>query len=244
MNHLTTLTALGLMAGVACGDVLVDFDELITPGPDYVSGAGFVSKRVAFTGGQYFGWTYSDVNDTTTPGFLNQYAAYTGVDVEGDGNYAIASGGWGYINLPADQTAVSASITNTTYAALAMRDGNLVATAFGSDPQGTDLFTVTLNGYSGANGTGALTGSTAAITLGSYTAVDGLFILDTWQAIDLTVVGDARSIGLSFSSTDVGEFGINTPTYIALDNLQLVPEPSSLAGLMLVGLAAVTRRSR
>jgi hypothetical protein len=51
-------------------------------------------------------------------------------------------------------------------------------------------------------------------------------------------LGDARSIGIDFASSDVGEWGINTPTYVAIDNLTLVavPEPS---GIVLVSCAAV-----
>ena len=35
-------------------------------------------------------------------------------------------------------------------------------------------------------------------------------------------LADAQSIGISFESSDVGDFGINTPTYVAVDELQLV----------------------
>jgi hypothetical protein len=54
--------------------------------------------------------------------------------------------------------------------------------------------------------------------------------------LDLTALGAPASIALSWESTDVGSFGINTPTYVAIDNLVLTPEPGSAALLAVAGL--------
>jgi hypothetical protein len=44
-------------------------------------------------------------------------------------------------------------------------------------------------------------------------------------------------------SSDVGAFGVNTPTYVALDNLVAVPEPAAL-GVIGIGLLIGLRRTR
>ena len=60
------------------------------------------------------------------------------------------------------------------------------------------------------------------------------YVLAGWQTIELCALGNARSIGLTFASSDSGPFGTNTPAYVALDNLVFrdsvaVPEPMHAA---------------
>lgn len=221
----------------------IDLDELNPadrPAYGDASNTGFNSGGATFNTQQWSGWTYSDDNDTTTPGFTNQYAAYTGTDVSGSGNYAIASGS-STIDLPAGQTALSVRVTNTTYAALSMLNGDSFAKAFGGESgDDPDYFDVIFTGKDNADQT---TG-TVTFRLADYTFADNSqdYIVDSWQQLDLTPLGDATSIQTSWASTDgVGDF-INTPRYVAIDNLTLVPEPGSAALLALAGLLATRRR--
>ncbi|MBK8019077.1 MAG: DUF4465 domain-containing protein [Betaproteobacteria bacterium] len=74
------------------------------------------------------------------------------------------------------------------------------------------------------------------------------FILEGWQRIDLTSLGMVSSLSFSMDSSDKGDFGINTPTYFALDDLTVtaVPEPGTavLLTLGVVILAAGVSRRR
>ncbi len=80
-------------------DTVVDFNEFVLPANDYFDGYGFnattgawTSQGVAFKTKQFGpGWSYSNVNDASTPGFGNQWAAITGSGVGGTGNYAIGN---------------------------------------------------------------------------------------------------------------------------------------------------------
>ena len=95
------------------------------------------------------GWAYSQTTDTTTPGFGNQYSAIPGAGASSSATYGVAfTGGGGAqaatsrITFDQPVSLLGAALTNTTYAALSMRDGDAFAKKFGgasgSDP---DYFT-------------------------------------------------------------------------------------------------------
>lgn len=256
-TQLMIALAAGLIAGASTAQTTTDFDGLNLPASGFVNGGPVTSTTLYNVDGVVFnnsftdtgtftfwsGFSFSNVNDTSTPGFGNQYAAYTGTDVSGDGNYAVAFP-TAFIDLPLGQSIGSIRVTNTTYAALSMLNGDTFAKQFGGvtgdDP---DFFDVIFTGYTGSGASGSETG-TVSFRLADYTFTDNSndYIVDTWELVDLTGLGDANSIGISFASSDAGSFGINTPTYVALDNLVIVPEPSSLAILALSGIATTRRR--
>lgn len=53
-----------------------------------------------------------------------------------------------------------------------------------------------------------------------YLAVEGKFNKG-WEKVDLSSLGACDGLVFSFKSTDMGEYGINTPTYFALDGLKV-----------------------
>jgi hypothetical protein len=234
------------VTGVA-SPLVVTFDDLTLSGSNsYYNGGpttntlGWTSQGVGFGNGftdwgggftSWNGFAYSNVNDTTTGVFTNQYAAVTGTAYAGS-IYAVAySGLQDFINLPAGYAPQSVRVTNTTYAALDMANGSGFSRKFGAG----DFLTVTFTGYTSAGATGTATGSTT-FYLGDF--LDGKStIVTAWELLDLTPLGSPASIGLSWASSDVGSFGINTPTYAAIDSLTLtpVPEPSSLVLLACTG---------
>lgn len=233
------------LAAANLNATVIDFDELNPiDRPLYGPGsADVVTKGATFHGGSWGGWTYSNDNDATTPGFANQYAAYTGTDYSGVGNYGVASGS-AIVDLPVGQTPVSVRVTNNTYSALSMLLGDSFAKQFGGTTgDDEDYFDVIFTGYSAASGGGTATGS-VSFRLADYTFADNAldYIVDTWELLDLTPLGSPASIGLSWFSTDVGSFGINTPQYVAIDNLVLTPEPGSAALLIVAGFWVARRR--
>ena len=48
---------------------------------------------------------------------------------------------------------------------------------------------------------------------------DGLDIVDSWQRVDLSSLGNIDKIIFELTSTDMGEYGMNTPSYFCLDRL-------------------------
>ncbi len=209
-------------------------------------GAYFNNSFIDFGGGfaAWQGWAASNVTDTSTPGYDNQYAAYSqpAGGANGSSFFGVAfspTTGVAYVDIPGGASPVSVSVTNTTYAALSMRDGDAFAKEFGGvsgdDP---DFFKLLIQGQDSA---GAPVGLVEFYLADYRFADNGLdYIVGEWTNIDLTPLAGARRLLIGFESSDLGPFGINTPTYAAFDNLVWVPEPGALAVLLTV--AAMQRR--
>ncbi len=192
------------------------------------------------------GWAASNTTDTTTSGFGNQYSAFAASGSGGSAKYGIGfmSTPAPVIELPPDAVPVSLDITNTTYAALSMLSGDAFAKRFGDDPATVgvvetnfpDYFRLTIGGR---NVTGQSVGTPIDLYLADYRFPNDVddFVLDTWQTVDLTSLAGATTLTFALESTDVGQFGMNTPGYFAADNLvtNVVPEPSALAFLVAAG---------
>lgn len=269
-----TITILSLilfpLAHVASAAITVGFDELSTytettatgsyfngnsgggaNANGWTSGGAFFGNTYSVDpqyGGFWSGWSYSNVNDPTTASYTNQYASATGTGVGGSGNYAIAYDDGAYFNLPSDQRIDSLSISNTTYTYFTMRDGNQFSEKFGG-PNGNepDFFKVTFNGFSGLGATGSSTGSTD-FYLADFRNINNTpnYIVDDWRSVDLTGLGNARSIGLTFDGSDADiQFGLNTPKFAAVDNIvfSAVPEPGSFALVGSLVIALTLHRS-
>jgi hypothetical protein len=210
--------------------------------------SGVVLPHEAPSWGGFSRFTVSNQTDVTTAGFGNPGSAFSGGG-SGDANFGV-----GYaseaLRLGFEQAGgvapLGIELTNTTYAALSMRDGDGFAKRFGgADGTDADWFKVEIAGIDAADGeTGVVEMYLADYRSG--VAGDGV-IVDSWEALDLSVLGSGV-VALEFrlSSTDNGAFGMNTPAYFAFDNLTYaIPEPR-LWG-MLLGLAAfgwVLRRRR
>ena len=199
------------------------------------------------------GWAYSNTTDTETPGFENEFSAYTGGGVNNSENYAVYYGD--FDDPPATVTGIppgmlrGAYFTNTTYAALSMLEGDSFAKKFGgNDGNDPDWFLLTIKGLDNDD---EETGS-VEFYLADYRNVDDVpnYIVEEWTWVDLTGLNDlggATQLQFSFSSSDVGDFGMNTPAYFAMDNLTLIPEPTSLLMLLcgaVVGMMGFGRRRK
>lgn len=256
------------MAASRASAVVIGFEDVsLSPNSATYGGPGtladYVPQEVMLTSGStsfrttitryspdeyWSGFAISNRGDTTTNSWTNDTSSFTGGGVGGAGNFAVANF-QSYdppplIGLPVGLRPVSVKLVNTTYTALTMRDGdpnNFSAGVYGPG----DFLSVTFTGNSLADGTGITTGS-ATFFLADFRAGASL-IVDEWTGFSLTALGEARSVLISFASSDVGAYGINTPTYVALDDFTLaaVPEPGSLV-LLACGVVAglVTRRTR
>ena len=191
------------------------------------------------------GWTYSNQTDTRTPGFGNHYSANTGGGQGGSSNYAIAFLGMAQADFAAATVIGGAWFTNTTYATLSMRDGDSFAKKFGGDNgNDADFFKLTITGFNGSASTGAVD-----FYLADYRFADNTqdYVVSQWSFVSLSRLGAVTRLDFSLTSSDNGDYGMNTPAYFAMDTLAPVPEPQQalmlLAGLVAIGGAVRRRRA-
>lgn len=183
------------------------------------------------------GFAYSNESDNETPGFGNQHSAITG-DGRGEGadNYGLAFAvspigegtvdatalqGLPTITIPFGRSVESLWITNTTYTAFSMRDGDTFAKKFGGDSgQEHDWFKVTAYGL---DASGVILENTAEFYLADFRFEESTedYIVNDWREWNLSSLAGAASLHFDFTSSDVGMFGMNTPAYFAMDDLTL-----------------------
>lgn len=240
--------------------VTVDLEDVgaaLPPNSVVADSLGFVSHGVSFNnqytdfGGGYTIWAgfaISNVQNSVTPGYGNQFAAYRPSDPLAAGTYAV-----GYIDsyapfvpritFASDVHGVNLQVANSTYAALSMRDGDAFSKKFGGasghDP---DYFLLTIHGLDAA---GAETGS-VDFYLADYRFEDDALdrIVSGFTTVDLSGLGSVRALEFTLQSSDSGTFGMNTPAFFVIDDIVAVPEPATSAavGAGLAMLAALRRR--
>ena len=230
---------------------VVTFDDLpFGPGNNHehewdgTATAGFSSQGVTFSHAEWNGFAYSRETDTITAGYTNQYSAFTGGGADGSAAYGIGYTGYTPTTItysaPTDLTGTSAFITNTTYAALSMANGDGFAKQFGgASGDDADWLLLTITGYVGGGVTG-----TVDFYLADFRDADNAndYIIDDWTVVDFSPLGVVEQLHFSMSSSDNNEFGMKTPSYFAIDNVP-VPEPSALL-LAVSGAGIFLRRKR
>lgn len=178
--------------------------------------------------GSWNGFSISNVTDNTTAGWGNQYAAFTGSGYNSP-TYAVFYPE-GEINVEAPSSIDSFFVTNTAYAAISMRDGDAFAKQFGSIYNAAGLEDGTngedfLRLWIIAEGWDTQQKDSIEFYLADYRFSDDQqdYIVDSWQKIDLSQLGFwVGKVSFRFESSDMGDWGINTPTYFAIDNIHYV----------------------
>ena len=237
-----------VMAGAVNATIVTDLEDLTLASESYWNGSsdpiagGFTSGSAWFnnnydtTFSSWDGFAYSNITDTATSGMAGQYNAITGAGQGGSENYAVAWVGWSEpptITLDYAGVLDSLYMTNNNYAYYSILNGDAFAKKFGgADGNDADWFLLTITGK---NAAGDVTG-TVDFYLADYRFADnGLdYIVNTWEAVDLTSLGMVKSLEFTLTSSDVGDYGMNTPAYFAMDTI--VPEPTTLILLGVGGL--------
>jgi len=219
---------------------IVTFDDLTLDPNTYYNGSDiigggegeFETTGVTFniffdnTYGPYWeGFAYSNTTDTTTPDYTNQYSSITGAGADDSSVYGVGYVDGFYGTIPiitfVDEVHLAqASITNTTYAFFAMQDGNAPAKKYGGDTgDDPDWYLLTITGK---DADGVVTDE-IEFYLADFRFSDNSqdYIIDAWTAVDLSSLGEVKTVEFSVSSSDTGDYGINTPTYFAIDNIAI-----------------------
>lgn len=233
----TIFTALSLNAQQTIGfEGVILAPESFNNGSDF--SGGFFENGVVFPNtynpdwGGYMesGFAVSNMTDVTTAGFTNQYSSFAGSGAASSANYGVCYGNGSILFAGQGVDLLSIDVTNTTYAALSMRDGDAYGKVFGSandangNPDGTngeDFYKMWIFAH-------AEDGSKIDSTdfyLADYRFSDNNqdYIVDEWTTVDLSFVGETvYALSFQLESSDMGDWGMNTPSYFAVDSLVII----------------------
>ncbi|MBT3750690.1 MAG: DUF4465 domain-containing protein [Bacteroidetes bacterium] len=168
------------------------------------------------------GFAYSKVTDNTTPGYSNQYSCVAGKGANASDNYGVFYVGFGpeTIRFSTPKTIQNLTVCNATYPYFSMRDGDSFSKKFGGDTgDDPDFFILHIVGMNDGQVTDTIDFYLADFR--SENNNDDYFI-DDWTGVDLRTLGEVDAISFSLSSSDVGDWGMNTPGYFCIDNLDTV----------------------
>ncbi len=170
----------------------------------------------------WMGFGYSNHTDQTTPGYENQYSCYAGSGATNSEIFCIISVVDTMIfDIP--EKVEFMHVSNSTYAALSMKNGDQFAKKFGGDDgNDPDYFYLILTAFDKED----FKIGTVTIGLADYTSEDNSedYISNTWTKIPLEDFGYLKKIAFSFESSDTSIYGINTPAYACIDNIKGVLE--------------------
>ena len=176
----------------------------------------FYNEEFGYWGG--FALTCKFDTDAANGLFENQYAVYNASASEGDGALIFYYDSY---NEPCDivlkdatmLTSVRLNLTTYTYASITDEDINSYARIFADGDYLKVVFT-------------AMSADEALDSVECYVVDyrDGKrFVATNWDIYDLRSLGKGYdAVRVTIETTDVGEYGANTPLYIALDELNFL----------------------
>ena len=201
-----------------------DFEDLGLSAESYWNGAdgtgSFSSGDYIFVnnftdwgeyGTSWDGFAYSTMTATTYASLDDQYNCCVGHGANDSKTFAVF-----FYNSYANVTPKIARkdgasfkldacyVTNSAYAYISMKEGDAYAKKFGDD----DWFLITASGYLNGEKVGTA----------EYYLAQGGTITDFWDIFDLSEIGTVDCVEFSLTSSDTGEWGMNTPAYFCLDN--------------------------
>lgn len=206
------------------------------------SGGFFFPNDYNADWGSWSGFSVSNMKDSITAGWDNQYSAITAEGVNHSDNYAtVYLSGELTMEFQDPQQLNGFYVTNATYPYLSMKNGDSFSKKFGgADGTDPDYFKLVVSGIDiFGNETNAV-----EFYLADFTSEDSSndYIVNSWKWVDLSSLGVITSLKFVLESTDVGDWGINTPAYFCIDNFNAVsPEvaqPIAEAGIEDLNLPA------
>ncbi|MBR4645090.1 MAG: DUF4465 domain-containing protein [Bacteroidaceae bacterium] len=181
----------------------------------------FTSGDYAFNSGCMSDWDYwywfgyANRTETKYETLDDQWNNVVGGGYDDSATYGVAFAaefnGPCYVNLLTEPAVVPGFyITNSSYAYNSMTGGDSFAKKFGKG----DWFKLTIIGYDAND---EVTG-TKDYYLADLRDAKKAYIINDWRYVDLSGLGEVAKIGFTLSSTDNGDWGMNTPAYFCFDN--------------------------
>ncbi len=191
---------------------------------DLESGLFFHTSNEFYNGGI----AISQWNDKETKLYTNQCSVYYGDHNQKNGGhnhsktfavayYSSFSGeeatSIDFIDDNAEYIIDHLYIANSSYAALSMLQGDNTAKKFSFEDK--DWLKITIQGF---NAAGEKTSKVEAY-LADFRKSDAGGVLTDWKRVDLSSLGKVHKIQFSMNSSDIGDYGMNTPAYFCIDDI-------------------------
>jgi hypothetical protein len=203
----------------------INFDD-VTLTDSILKTTSFTSDNMTFQNyftdaGSYTYWNgfaCSAKKNKTTAGYTNELSVYANGGASGN-NFGVfyysAYGSTAYCSFAnnAEYKVKELKVNNNTYTYLSMKNGDAVCKKFVSG----DWFKLTVLGY---NSSGVKTDSV------DYYLADfrngKSYICSNWTSVNLEKLGKINKMTFKFSSSDNGDYGMNTPSYVCVDDIKYV----------------------
>lgn len=210
---------------------IVDFESLPLATSGYWNGSdgsgGFRSGNIYFVNRynnvykSWSGFAYTNHTDTVKGDYSNQYSSVAGGGADKSLKYGVFyfSGVPDTLVFEIPEKITGIAFCNTTYSYKSIKYGSLFNKAFGgttgNDP---DWFKVTLTPI---NKEGIELGK-VDVYLADFRFTDNKkdYIANRWTSIDLSQYGFIKWLKIEMSSSDSGEWGMNNPAYVCIDNIR------------------------
>ena len=224
------------------------FEELEVPADGHISVSTeedderteFMSGGYEFAHGCMSDWDYwyffgyANRTETKYESLDDQWNNVVGGGYDGSANYGVAYAaafnGPCYVTVLSDEDVIVPGfyITNSSYTYNSLTGGDPYAKVFGEG----DWFKLTITGYDSND---EVTG-TKEYYLAYLRDADKAYIIDDWRYVDLSGLGKVHKMNFELSSTDNGDYGMNTPAYFCFDNFgaegeEVLPEKNVTVGI-------------
>ncbi|MDR1543564.1 MAG: DUF4465 domain-containing protein [Prevotellaceae bacterium] len=210
----------------------IDFEsvELNSDGYQNNFADGLILSDVDFYNSYNAGWdawegfSVSNNTDKIVAGLANQYSVYAASGANGSQKFAVIGAGYSETSnckfIDGKELKFKGLyINNSTFAYLAVKDGNdgtgYVKGAF----EAGDWFKIIITAFNAAGG---------KIGEKEFYLADfrdsKSFVCSDWTFVDLSSLGKVNKLEFTFASTDTGDHGMNTPAYVCVDNVSYEAE--------------------
>jgi hypothetical protein len=222
---------LTLLLAATSKAAVTTFDDLTLPPESYWNGSDgtgeFTSGGIHFANhynadwDYWEGFAYSNRTDPNLAGLLGQYSAIAGGGQGGSANYGVAFIGWETLptlTLATPQVLSGLYVTNDSYTYYDMLYGSAFSKKFGgSDGNDPDWLKLTITGLDAA---GQVTGR-VDFYLADFRFADNTqdYILKSWAFVNLSSLGEVKSLQFSLDSSDKSGPYLNTPAYFCIDTI-------------------------
>ncbi|WP_232220142.1 DUF4465 domain-containing protein [Prevotella falsenii] len=182
----------------------------------------------------YYDCMYSNETATTYKDLSDQWRNIVGKGYDNSEIYGVAYPQKGTIDVMNKENGDSIRgfyITNTPWTYYAIKDGDGMSDVEGGF-QKDDYFKLTVTGKK-ADGTE----SKVEYYLADYRAENEAdrYIIDTWQWVDLSSLGEVKTVSFKMEGTKKNKWGLTTPTYFAFDNFNGVRNEKTGAAVVAQG---------